>query len=521
MSTAVGNSLNAASQGIAAQYSQLSQVVLGHNSVYMPKGGQALTPTARDDTTYIAPANGVQTPVLTANNKIVYSLPKTATLIGKCWHEITLSAGQTNSAPNDNSNPGGANQARPGGLFVAVPANGYAPPLPADPVAGFAGAAAVGTPQAEYEKNVGDLICSYIILRYGSTPLQQYTTNMVVAQRMLEKNNINIEDINVEVLGNLAPGGNSEQTLIDAFYRGVTLRHPLDELWFTQSQDRHWMPESLALEGTLEFTLRDPSFFIITSTGTNAVLTGASAAMPTITNCVLRYQQITLSAAEKMNRLAIYKSPEGMVNLFEDTEDQLALLVPANTSTTVSTIQTINVPLSNFRMDSKEIIFYVRVAANTATYANPYGVFSGNLGAWQGSHMESDRLTPSLLLTPTGSNVIGTLLPITQYKLVSAGKDLFNFQPELLNRTYQRKQYHPDAEVGSYVYCHEFAIYPEDTRNATGHISTSTLGNLTLVLNVAIPITRTAATITLQVDCHSKAYNLMQARGGSIAKALN
>lgn len=498
MSTAVGNSLNAASQGIAAQYSQLSQVVLGHNSVYMPKGGQALTPTARDDTTYIAPANGVQTPAWVANNKIIYSLPKTATLIGKCWHEITLSAGQTNVA--------------------------YTPPAPANPVAGTAAAAAVNTPTAEYVKNIGDLICSYIILRYGTTPLQQYTSNMVVAQRMLEKNNINIEDINVEVLGNLAPGGNSEQTLIDAFYRGVTLRHPLDELWFTQSQDRHWMPESLALEGTLEFTLRDPQYLIITSTGSNSVLTGGAAAMPTITNCVLRYQQVTLSAAEKMNRLAIYKSPEGMVNLFEDTEDQLAYQYVVPGVLTASQLITLNVPLSNFRMDSKEIIFYVRVATNTGNYAAPYGTFSGNLQGYQGSHMESDRLTPSLLVTANGSNIIGTMLPILQYKLVSNGKDLCNYQPELLNRTYQRKQYHPDAEVGSYVYCHEFAIYPEDTRNATGHISTSTLGNLTLVIQLNTPALiagSAAGSLTLQVDAHSKAYNLMQSRGGSIAKALN
>jgi hypothetical protein len=507
MSSAVGNSLNAASQGIAAQYSQLSQVVLGHNSVYMPKGGQALTPTARDDTTYIAPANGVQTPVWAANNQIIYSLPKTATLIGKCWHEVTLSAGQTN--PN------------------------YTPPSLANPVAGTAAVAAVGTPQAEYIKNVGDLICSYIILRYGSTPLQQYTTQMVVAQRMLEKNNINIEDINVEVLGNLSPGGNSEQTLIDAFYRGVTLRHPLDESWFTQSQDRHWMPESLALEGTLNFTLRDLQYCIVTSTGTNAVLTGTpggggvAAALPTITNCVLRYQQITLSAAEKMNRLAIYKSPEGMVNLFEDTEDQLMFQYVVPGAVTASQAITLNVPLSNFRMDSKEIIFYVRCAVNTGAYAAPYNVYSGNLQGYQGSMLESDRLTPSILVNGgnTGvGNVIGTLLPITQYKLVSNGKDLYNYQPELLNRTYQRKQYHPDAEVGAYVYCHEFAIYPEDTRNATGHISTSTLGNLTLVIQLntpALPATSAAGSLTLQVDCHSKSYNLMQSRGGSIAKALN
>jgi len=501
MATAVGNSLNAAAQGISAQYSQIAQAVLGHNSVYMPKGGQALTPTARDDTTYIAPANGVQTPAWVAGNRIIYALPKTATLIGKIWHEITLSAGQTNPA--------------------------YTPATPADPVRGTAAVAAVGTPQAEYEKNIGDLICSYIILRYGSTPLQQYTTNMVVMQRFLEKNNINIQNINVEVLGNLSPGGNSEMTLIDAFYRGVTLRHACDELWFTQSQDRHWMPESLALEGTLEFTLRDPQYCIITYPGNGTVLTGGASALPTITNCVLRYQQITLSAAEKSNRLMIYKSPEGLVNLFDDCEDQLGFQYVIPGVVTASQQVTLNVPLSNFRMDSKRIIFYVRVAANTGAYAPPYGTWSGNLQGYQGSHVESDRVTPAAIFTLNGQatgNVIGTLLPIIDYKLVAGGKDLYNYQPELLNRTYQRKLYQPDAEVGAYVYCHEFAIYPEDNRNATGHISTSTLGNLTLVIRLntpALPAGSAAGSLTLQVDAHSKAWNLMQSRGGSITKALN
>jgi hypothetical protein len=493
MAQAVGNSMNASAQGLAAMYSPLSQVILGHNSVYNPSGSQALTPTARDDTTYIAPANGVQTPVWAAGNQIIYSLPKTATLIGKMWHEISLSAGQTTPNP-------------------------YTPPVPADPVSGTPFAPATNVPLAEYIKNIGDLICSYVILRYGSTPLQQYTTDMVVAQRFLDKNNINIQDVNVEVLGNLNPGGNSEQTLIDAFYRGVTLRQPLDEIWFTKSQDRHWMPESLALEGTLNFTLRDPQFCIITQTGTAATI----STMPTITNCVLRYQQITLSAAEKMNRLALYKSPEGNVNLFEDCEDQLGwqISVPTTTTATPPALVTLNVPLSNFRMDSKQIIFYVRVAANNATYASPFGSYGSSISGWKGSRMESDRRTGAIV-SLGGGGAIGTLLPIFQYKLVSTGKDLFNYAPDLWNRTHMRKQYHADSEVTNFIYSHSFAIYPEDDKNATGHISTSTLGNLTLVIQLFVPNTPTPGTMVLQVDAHSKAYNLMQSRAGSMAKAQN
>ena len=496
MAQAIGNSQNAAGSVIANMYSQLSQAVLGHNSVYSAVGGQALTPTARDDSVFIAPANGVQTPVWVANNKIIYTLPKTATLIGKMWHEVTLSAGQTNPA-----------------LGV------YTPGRPADPANSVGLVLPVGTPHAEYIKNIGDLIYSYILLRYGTTVLQQYVPEMVVFKRYMEINNINIQDINVEVLGNLSPGGNGELTLVDAFYTGVTLRHPLQQIWFTQSPDRHWMPESLALEGTLEFTLRDPQNCIITTNG----LASDLLTTPSISNCVLRYQQITLSAAEKMNRLALYKSPEGMVNLFEDNEDQLQFQFTPTVGTRIPfNPVVINqvVPLSNFRMDSKEIFFVVRVAQMTPNpaYVNPFGIFSGQLAKLRGSPVESDRTSTSLLTTPAlGGNCIGTMVPVVAAKLVSNGKDLFNFVPELYLRTHVRKQYHPDAEVGSYIYSFPFAIFPEDCRNATGHISTATLGNLQLVLQISV----NGPEFTYQVDCWSLAYNLMQSRGGSIVKALN
>jgi hypothetical protein len=500
--TSVGVSANASSFGIASMYSPLAQAVLGNKSPYMPLGGQALTPSQRDDTVYVPPTNGVQNPAWVAGNRIIYPLTKTATLIGKVWHEITLTAGQTAPA--------------------------YTPAIPVDFVRGTAAVPAVGTPQAEYIKNIGDLICSYVLLRYGTTVLQQYTTDMVVAQRFLRANNINIEATNVEVLGNLAPGGNTELTLIDAFYKGVTLRHPVEEIYFTQALDRHWMPEALALEATLEFTLRDIGNCIITATG----LATAIATAPTISNCVLRYQQITLSAAEKMNRLALYKSPDGVVNLFEDCEDQLGFQYtvqqPLNVASAVPA--TLVVPLSNFRMDSKEIIFYVRCVQNTGTYGvigpNNYGAFSGNLAKYQGSPFESDRITPSLLFTlnlVNPGNVIGTLLPIFQYKVVANGKDLNNFAPELFNRTLYRKTYHPDAQTGNFIYSIPFALFPEDARNATGHISASTLGNLSLVIQLFPPVipTNVAGSLVLQVDAHSKCHNIMQHKAGSVAKALN
>lgn len=470
-------SLNAASSQIAAQQSQIASAVLGTKSVYQATGSQALTPTARDETTYLSPTNGVviygtAAAGWVAGTKIVFSLPKTATLIGKINLEITLSAGVSNPA-----------------YTPAVAANYNVCPQ-------TAAVAAVGTPRAAYCNNIGDLIVEQTLLRYGSTVLQQYDSDMEVMIRKLRKNNVNIEGINAEVLGNLGPGGATEQVRIDAFYHGVTLVKPCEFLWFTQFQDRHWMPESLALEGALEFVLRGPGEVIYTSTGASAVIT----TFPFITNIQLRYQQITLSAAEKMNRLMLYKSPEGLVNLFQDNENQTNFQFTPTVAAGQNVV--LNVPLSNFRMDMQEIIFMVRIAENTCANLIGGAVTTGQLQLWQGDRMESDRSTASLVT----ANAIGVLVPIVSYKLMAGGKDLQNLEPELYIRAMDRKQYHPDAELGSYVYHHAYAIYPEDSRNATGHISASVLGNLTLQINVLSMGTG----VTFRVDVYDLSYNLIQ-----------
>lgn len=485
-----GGSVNAgfAGFGIAAQMSQLSSVILGTKSVYMYKGSQALAPSARNESNFLAPVNGVVNPPYTTGLKIVFSLPKTSTLIGKMWAEISLSAAQTNPA--------------------------YTPAVPANPLANpqTAAVAAVGTPQAEYVKNVGDLIFETILLRYGSTVLQQYDSEAQVFLRQLTKNNINLEYINVEVLGNLPPGGNTEQTLIDALYQGVTLRHPVEHIWFTQHQDEHWMPEALALEGQLEFTLRALQDLIVTASGTNSVFTGGAAVLPGITDLRLRYQEITLSAAEKENRLRLYKSPEGMVNLFQDWEAQPAFRIAG---TAAGGQLNFNVPLQNFRLDMVEVFFTVRIAEDTGAVALPGYVYNADLRGWRGSRVESNTSTPSLL--GGGGGHIGVHFPIVSYKLTAGGKDLQNAIPELWSRTHVRKQYHADSQTGGGVYMISFAIYPEDTKNATGHASASVLGALALNLVVNNP----GAHIVLQVDTWEKGYNVIQARAGGISKVLH
>lgn len=480
-----------AGYGIAAQMSQLSSAILGTKTVHNPKGHQALAPSSRNESNFLAPANGVVNPPYTTGLKIVYSLPKTSTLIGKIWSEITLSGGQTN--PN---------------YTVAVPADTLGNPQQAlQP--------AVGTPQAEYVKNVGDLIFEQILLRYGSTVLQQYDSEAQVFLRQLTKNNINIEHINAEVLGNLPPGGNTEQTLVDAFYTGVTLRHPVEHMWFTQHRDSHWMPEALALEGQLEFTLRALEQLIVTATGDASVFVGGApdaAALPQITDLRLRYQEITLSAAEKENRLRFYKSPEGLVNLFQDFEAQPAFRIAGSAA---GGNLNFNVPLQNFRLDMVEVFFTIRIAENTGPVALPGYVYSADLRPWRGSRCEANTTQASLLGGAGGH--LGVFLPCTSYKLTAGGKDLMNDVPELYGRTAIRKEYHPDAQIGGGVYTISFAIYPEDTKNATGHASASVLG--ALALNIVMP--NPGAHIIAQVDVWEKGYNIVQARAGGISKVLH
>lgn len=496
------SSLNAASSQISIQQSQIASALLGTKSVYQTTGSQALTPTARDETTYLAPANGVQTYASwVAGIKIVYSLPKTATLIGKVVHEITFSACQT-SPPYT-----------PAIVQSAIPTLGNTTGQPA--------VAAVGQPQAAYIQNFGDLVVAQTILRYGSNVLQQIDSEFEVAKRFLEKNNVNIENINTEVLGNLTSGGNTELVRVDALYKGITVRKPCDYLYWTTSQDRHWMPEALALEGTLEFILRGPGECIYTRTGDGGVFGGVGASLPRIENVQLRYQQITLSAAEKMNRLAIYKSPEGLVNLFHDLEQQPGYQFSSQRP--AGELITVNVPLDNFRMDMIELQWHVRVAAVDPLVA-PVGAGwtgaynGGQLADYRGDRMSSDRTNSSVVLSNVspGGMTIGCLIPIISHKLQAGGKDMFNLQPEFLSRTFDRKTYHPDSQVGNLIYHRSFAIFPEDCKNATGHASASVLGKLTLQLQ----LNSLGPGYTLQCDVYSKSYNLMQTRAGAIAKAL-
>jgi hypothetical protein len=495
-------SLGAAAK-LPAMYSQLASAIIGSRSLYEPRGNQALAPAQEDDTLILMPANGVTTPALTSNVQI--NLSKQSTLIGKCWLEVTLTAGTTTPAFNPN--------------LVYNSSTNY--------------------PSAELVKNVGDLIVNNHQLVYGNAILQNTPGRFNPLFRRLCCNDVNIEGTNAEVLGGLPPGGNyntgTERVLVDAYYRGVTLDCPLDELFFASNRDEFWMPESLALEGQLILNLSSLGQIVCTNTFSAAAIVTA----PTISNCFLRYCEITVSAAEKENRLKLYKTPQGLVTHFLDLELQVtnatltgvaARAYQAPLSASPNLVW--NVQLNNFRMDMAEIIFCIHRIANTSVNngglspaGGPGGWYAGESGTitsggYSGSYMESDG-TQQSILWPAGTTnnpSFATMISVTNFQILSAGKTLYaNPFTDLWNRATVRKLYHRDSQIADPVYCDPIAQFPEDRKNATGHLSASVLGQLYLQINLPDP----GPYITYGIEVFSHSHNLMQSRAGGIAKALN
>ncbi len=417
-------------------YSQIGSALIGNKSVYQPRGWQAATPVAIDDTVYITPSSQSQSPAF--GSTIVFDLPKNSTLIGKCYIAIRIAPAQFNAS--------------------------------ASPAPAVAGA------QAAFSKNVGDLILNNVVFRYGSNVLQSYPGYFQAMWRRLTRNDTHIEGVNAQVLGNIPPGAATEGALVQALgsliasdpAAGVTLYCPLDELYFHHSKDEFWMPEAHALEGQLYITLEQLQNIVYTCTGTGS--TGGTepfTSLPTISSVFLYYQEVTLSAAEKQNRLSVYKTPEGQIIKFLDLEQQVnqqfvggqtAVLWPAPfTNTTVT--RTMIIPLDNFRMDMAEIIFALRwanISGSGSTLA------PGVQKTWSGSKLESN---PSNSIV-TGGNIatyVTTALPnqgMLTFVLQANGKQLYQFQPERWNREQIRAFYHPDSQVADAIYVIPFAQFP-------------------------------------------------------------
>lgn len=478
----MGSNLGAAVLGLFN--SQLGPAIIGSTSLNMPAGYTATTPMYEDYTVAILSSNNQTNPQF--GNTITFNLPKNSTMIGRAVVELTIGPAQTNVA--------------------------FDPALPIG----------VGNqPTAEYVKNLGDLLCENLQLVYGTTNLQSINGKYQPSWRRICKNDVNIEYINAMVLGNLSPGGSSEQVLIDAFYGGCTVYIFFDELFFVNNRNEFWMPEAYALEGQLKLQLATLDQVVCTSSRTSAELTGGAAVRPVITNCILRYQEDTLSAAEKSQRLKFYRTPEGLVQHFLDLEYQLELFVPGSgarapgSPLALQPLRTNVLQLGNIRMDMAEILFCVhRISPGGAAFPEENGVITSN--GWGGSWMEGD-VSPTLVV-PTVGTGFSTLIDVETFQVSAAGKSLTSgAMPGFWNRSIVRKTYHPDAQIVGAFYSLSFAKFPEDRRNATGHISASVAGNLALAVTTRNP----GVGIDYRVDVYVHSHNLMQSRGGSIGKASN
>lgn len=487
---------------IGAKASQLASSILGKNSIHTYNGYQALTPAFIDDTVNILSANGVTTPAL--GSTVQFNLPKNSTLIGKCYLEIRLGAGSATS----NNSTGEPN------AITFNPALAYN--------------AATNFPVAEYNKNLGDILVDNNTLIYGNTNLQNWDGVFQALFRRVVRNDTNIENINAQVLGNLAPGGDpttgSERVLVDAYYRGVTLQVPLEELFFAHNSDEMWMPEAYALEGQLNIRLASLGQIVSCIDRSGGMI--AAGQRPTVLDVRLRYVETTVSAAEKDNLLKLYRTPEGKVQHWYDIEFQKNLSIlgtgvraPGSALAAQPTLRVV-LQLNNLRMDMAELVFAVHRVANrspAADFPAENGVI--NDAGFGGSYLEGD-VTPSILYassTVTGQG-FATMVDVSSINLTAAGKSLYSSaHTGFWNRTHIRKSYHLDSQIVGSVYVLPLSKFPEDRKNATGHMSASVLGALQLEIELPNP----GNTIDYRLDLWSHSHNLMQSRAGAIGKALN
>jgi hypothetical protein len=458
----------------------MSNALLGQNSVVAPTGYAALAPAVYDFTNITAQSNGNLTPALDSN--VRFNIDKNSMLVVDAVIETVMTPGTT--VAGDETDPA-----------------------------------------AEYVRNAGDLIAQQTNVIYGTSTLQQFDGRFIAAWRTLCRKDIDIEDTNSLVLGGLgvggiltgAPGGPAgpEPVLIDAYYNGVTLYSPLDELFFTKAFNQGLMPEAYALELQILVHLAPLADLVVTKSRTGADILVA----PTVQSCRMRYTSIAISAAEKNNRLKLYRAPEGLVQHFWALETQRGLQFGGSGTRVVGSalsgqalIRSPRLLLGNYRMDIAEFIITVNRVRNTSPGSFPEE--EGVEGGWGGSFLEDDSRTVSLLAPASGTSY-ATLVDIHDLQLYSGAKGIYIEDISgFWNRTRMRQIFHPrKGSASGTIFFISFARYPEDSINATGHLSAAVAGQLGLEVVVRNP----GNTITYEVNTWAHTHNFMQSRGGGVA----
>ena len=249
----------------------------------------------------------------------------------------------------------------------------------------------------------------------------------------------------------------------------------------------------------------------------------------------MRYLSVIHSAAEKDNRLKLYRTPEGLVQRCWTIEHQLGLAingsgvravynaaVPATFLQNQPLLRSNRLLLGNFRADIGEWIIVVHRVAGTGTVAD-FPLENGVINTdYSGSYVEDDTTASLLVPNAVGGSGFSTMIEVTALMPYSGQKPLFDADINgFWNRSRVRKFYHPNSQLRGAVYHISFARYPEDRRNATGHISAAVAGQLGLEIVLPNPGAGPLGTtpIRYEASVYGHVYNFMQSRGGGIAAA--
>lgn len=450
---------------IATKYGQMGPLLIGGKSLFEPRYWDRTNLHVIDHSVSYTPS-GNQTPSFGDTARFV--LQKRASLTGEMLIECVISAG------------------------VIGPAN----------------------ITAAYVKNLGDQLARTVTIRYGSHVLQAYPGEFQYIWHRVCQHDNHLEGRHALVLGGGGPGSPSEQDRINAVTQGVTVFIKLDEVFFSQYDDEHWMQEAYATEAEIEVEFEQLGRLVISGSLADPF---AGGTRPAITQVRLRPMEVTLPAPEKAARLTHYESERGHLLKFLDIESQL--------NTTFAGLNTganreLRVRLGNIRLDMVELFILFRDDFESAN--------------WSFDRLESDRNTASLILDPAAAPINGgdfaTMHAIVSMRLEANGKRIFEDQAELLNRAWVRKYYHPDSQIADPIYVMSFARLPEDRKNSTSFQNAANLGQLELVLTVAdwnpagaapgAPTSGRLNTANRRVDVYVHSHNLIQSRRGDAVKSL-
>lgn len=348
--------------------------------------------------------------------------------------------------------------------------------------------------EGAYVDDLGNALIQNVRVEYASKTLHEFSGEELHFYQRLMKHDIYMETNYGLTLAGLPPGAGGSEAIRKANISAAqVVIIPLDWLWWTTSEDYALCPEALSAEIEIVVTYRPLNQLVYGRVIIGSAVASPFTTEPAITESLLCMQMIFPPTAERTKHLASFESKQGQVFKILDFERQLN-----NSVGTAATEYTIK--LTNFRMDSKFIMFVVR--------------HDGMNTAWERDRMMSDP-TATIL---SGGGSVASLLPITSMKLKANGNTLVESSTDLEARILWRKMYLPGAQVTDYVYFFPLSsMMLREKKNVVGSQNLNNLGNLELLLT--LPAAPAGATARI-VDCWNVAHNITQQKEGDIMKIL-